>query len=130
MNKWITFTSTYQYLLGLRVTQKALQLPFFLFSYFSLSCRVFKETGKRFLLVFRQLLLQIHISCTGCTSWTNWEIVLPTSSNFVCESMKCHVLQRQTKLTDLSKHVESCFSTTKSIKSLLPHHLQRPKLAE
>ena len=95
--------------LRLRVTQKALQLPFFLFSIlllfllFLFLCSLYERTGKSFVGVFRQLLLQKHVTSAVYILWTKWQTAMSTSGNFVCESRTCHMLT----VTDLSEPVES-----------------------
>ena len=95
------------YVLSLPVTQKTLQLSMFLFSSLSYSSQHFERTDS--------CCCRMSVIGVVYASWTNWAIAVSKFTNFVCESMSCHVLYRKTVMADLSEHVESCPTRIKTL---------------
>ena len=100
-------------------TQNTLRLIFFLLS-FSL---VFLD---RLAIFFCVCFIVCYSKCMWLTSFDtlpNVFVKVLLIVNFLCLSMTCHVLCGKIVIVELSKHVESCSSTTKKFLSPLPSNM-------
>ena len=86
------------------------------------------RVGKIFWVSSRQLLLWTRVTSPRCTSWTIWQMTVPTFWNFVCEhDMPCAL--EKIIMAEVGETIECCSSTNKNIYPL-PQYLWPPNKAE